>query len=268
MVRNRQWKVWASIVLTGAILALIVSRSATTDVNISSTAGTTNVVRSIITNSVGSGKLLLVIGTNIYGISTNNFGPSNAITSVTINFSGSGVGGTVINPIFADSTNALWALDGSFTDVHLHLTNISEKQLTLLDNITNNASTTKHGFLQKLSGNTNSVFKGDGNESTNLYGIGAINANNGQFTNSLLFNGVQVITNIPAVGLANTLTKWVTTNLLSYIPNGVGILTNDGAGNFGWTTNINQDITVNNITTTNVTANNTYVVNGKNNTLI
>src|SRR6266576_6233771 len=129
----------ASIVCT--ILAISSLFGAVTDVNISSPRGTTNIIRNIITNSVGSGKLLLVQGTNILGISTNNFVPSNAITSVIINFSCLVVGVTVINSIFADSTNALWALDGSFTDVHLHFTNISEKQLLFSDTITNNAST-------------------------------------------------------------------------------------------------------------------------------
>src|SRR6266576_3517319 len=150
----------ASIVCTIIVISSLIGT--VTDVNISSPRGTTNIIRNIITNSVGSGELLLVQGTNILGISTNNFGPSNAITSVIINFSGPGVGGTVINPIFADSTN--------------------------------------------------------------LYGIGTINANNGGFTNSLLFNGVQVLTNIPAVGSTNTLTKWLTSNSLSYIVNLSGIL--------------------------------------------
>lgn len=39
-------------------------------------------------------------------------------------FPGPGVGGTVANPVFADSSNVLWQLDGSLTDVHLHLTNL------------------------------------------------------------------------------------------------------------------------------------------------
>lgn len=45
-------------------------------------------------------------------------------------------------------------------------------------------------------------------------------------------------TNVDGSGLANTLTKWTDTNSLSFVPNGEGLLANDGSGAFVWTTNV------------------------------
>jgi hypothetical protein len=61
------------------------------------------------------------------------------------------------------------------------------------------------------------------------------------------------LSNTFGLGSANTLAIWSGTNLLGYIINGVGILTNDGAGNFGYTTNLAIDLTINNLTVTNLT---------------
>jgi len=78
--------------------------------------------------------------TNFVNISANNGSFTNSLTlggnSVLtgLNFSGPGVGGTVINPVFADSSNAVWQLDGSFTDVHLHLTNLPGSSGTPVNN--------------------------------------------------------------------------------------------------------------------------------------
>jgi hypothetical protein len=69
--------------------------------------------------------LLLLLAGNAVGqpILRNSATTNNPAKSYVI-FSGPGVAGPVINPTFADSTNVLWQLDGTFTDVHLHLTNI------------------------------------------------------------------------------------------------------------------------------------------------
>src|SRR5437660_10204872 len=55
-------------------------------------------------------------------------------------------------------------------------------------------------------------------------------------------------------GSASALAIWSVTNLLAYVINGVGILTNDGAGGFGFTTNLAQDITITNVTSTTITS--------------
>lgn len=39
---------------------------------------------------------------------------------------------------------------------------IAESNITLVDNTTNNSTTSKHGFLPKLSGSVDDVFRGDG----------------------------------------------------------------------------------------------------------
>jgi hypothetical protein len=73
---------------------------------------------------------------------------------------------------------------------------------------------------------------------------------------------------------ADTLTKANASKALTSIANAAGILTNDGAGGFGFTTNITQDITINNFNTTNlsvqnnVTTSNLFYISGKGNTLI
>ena len=43
---------------------------------------------------------------------------------------------------------------------------VTESDISLSDNTTNNASTTKHGFLKKLSGNSSQFLNGEGNFST------------------------------------------------------------------------------------------------------
>lgn len=100
-------------------------------------------------------------------------------------------------------------------------------------------------------------------------------------------------TNVNGSGLANTLPFWLTTNRLSFVPNGEGILVNDGSGSLLWTTNVGSvvstqifntvittnltvlnNLSVSNITVTNVTiqnnltVSNLYTVNGNHNTLI
>src|SRR5437762_157514 len=93
------------------------------------------------------------------------------------------------------------------------------------------------------------------------------------FTGILQKNGINVLTNIPPNGANNALVIWLTTNSQSFISNGIGMLTNDGSGNFGYTTNVTQDITYNNINSTNITTvNNTttsnlFYITGKGNTL-
>jgi hypothetical protein len=47
------------------------------------------------------------------------------------------------------------------------------------------------------------------------------------------------------------------------LANAVGMLTNNGSGGFGFTTNLTTDITVNNITTTNLTVQNSITLKGK-----
>jgi hypothetical protein len=86
------------------------------------------------------------------------------------------------------------------------------------------------------------------------------------------------ITNLVIEGTAVQTNALVRTSnpgkVLTTITNNVGILTNDGSGNFGFTTNITQDITINNFTVTNLTVlnnlvvSNLYTVNGNHNTLI
>ena len=58
----------------------------------------------------------------------------------------------------------------------------------------------------------------------------------------------------------NTLAQWTGSNSLGGIANGIGLLTNNGSGGFGFTTNIAQDVTYNNITTTNLTVVNQLTV--------
>lgn len=116
--------------------------------------------------------------------------------------------------------------------------------------------------------------------SSNAFLNGMLKANSGQFTNSL---------NLP-FGTASTLLSLNASKNAASVANGVGILTNDGSGGFGFTTNIAQDVTINNFTTTNLTVVNTltvsnivttnitvqnnlttsnfFTINGKNNTLI
>jgi hypothetical protein len=85
-----------------------------------------------------------------------------------------------------------------------------------------------------------------------------------------LTNWSAIATNamVNGTGSPNTLAIWSGTNLLAYVINGVGILTNDGAGGFGFTTNLAQAITINNFSTTSLTTSNFYTVNGNHNTLI
>ncbi len=87
-------------------------------------------------------------------------------------------------------------------------------------------------------------------------------------TGSLTENGVDVLTNIPPAGANNAIVIWLTTNSQSFIPNGIGMLTNDGNGNFGYTTNISQDISLISVTISNSITTNQYFITGKGNTLI
>jgi hypothetical protein len=70
--------------------------------------------------------LLLCSSLNTFGQAPyqRNSATTNNPAKIYVTFSGPGVGGQVLSPVFADSTNVLWQLDGSFTDVHLHLTNL------------------------------------------------------------------------------------------------------------------------------------------------
>jgi hypothetical protein len=52
--------------------------------------------------------------------------------------------------------------------------NVVESEITLADNTTNNASTTKHGFLKKLSNIATEYMDGTGNFSTPAGGTGAV----------------------------------------------------------------------------------------------
>jgi hypothetical protein len=47
----------------------------------------------------------------------------------TLTFPGPGVGGNLAAPVFEDSSNLVWQLDGSLTDVHLHATNLADAQI-------------------------------------------------------------------------------------------------------------------------------------------
>ena len=206
----------ASIVCLGAILAFFLLNGATTDVGVVSPAGATNITRSVITNNVGSGKLLAVSGTNIFGIPTNSFVGTNILSGTNV-WTGSN------------------RFDGdfSFSSVGRGLA------LTLYQLVV-----------------TNTV------NADVLYG-NAILA-----TNFLRLNGVNVLTNIPANGTNSTLVIWITTNSQGSIANGIGMLTNNGSGGFGYTTNISQDITINTLTTLISYISNLFVINGKNNTLV
>jgi len=60
---------------------------------------------------------------------------------------------------------------------------------------------------------------------------------------------------------ASTLLKADSGQIVASIANAVGILTNDGAGGLGFSTNISQAITINNFTVTNLTVQSNLVVN-------
>jgi len=100
--------------------------------------------------------------------------------------------------------------------------------------------------------------------SSNAFLNGMLKANSGQFTNSL---------NLP-FGTASTLLSLNGSKNAASIANGAGMLTNDGSGGFGFTTNLSQNIVINNATITNLTVQNNltvsnlYTVNGNHNTLI
>lgn len=105
-------------------------------------------------------------------------------------------------------------------------------------------------------------------------------------TGTMTLSGVSTGGVAYGLGSANTLPKWSATNALTFIANGTGFLTNDGSGGFGFSTNIAQDVTINNLTITsnltvntitvqsnltvnnNLTVSNLYTVNGNHNTLI
>jgi len=104
---------------------------------------------------------------------------------------------------------------------------------------------------------------------TSFLGWLALNAQTNQISDSgtqLLYNGVPIggsgITN--ATGTNNTLTKWTGTNSIGSVANGTGILTNDGAGGFGWSTDIGSESNpINNFYSTN-----NFFISGKGNTLV
>jgi len=90
----------------------------------------------------------------------------------------------------------------------------------------------------------------------------SINASN-QPASANLTNWAAIVTNamVNGTGSANTLAIWSGTNLLAYVINGVGILTNDGSGGFGFSTNLTQDVTVNNITALTLSVSNIITTN-------
>jgi len=239
-VRNRYYYCFgARIVLTGAILASFSLNAAVTNVSTVSPQGATNIVRNIITNNVGNGKLLLVQGTNIVGISTNSFSTSTNLVAnrFTTNTYPSGIGayvtsGTDVLTINDAGTNLFLRTRGDF--LYPIFDFIWETDIGFTDITTGNSSTSKHGFAPKLSGSTNQFLNGLGNWAT--------------------------ISSVPANGTNNALVIWLTTNTQSFIPNGIGMLTNDGSGNFGYTTNLAQNIIINNLTATNLTVVNALTV--------
>ena len=83
------------------------------------------------------------------------------------------------------------------------------------------------------------------NQWMNLYSVGGTFS--GALTNSTL--------------TASTLVKAGADKALASIANAAGILTNDGSGGLGFSTNISQDITINNFTVTNLTVQSNLVVN-------
>jgi hypothetical protein len=85
---------------------------------------------------------------------------------------------------------------------------------------------------------------------TNAVFGGNLSAYSGTYSNALIM----------PFGTANTLLSISAAKFATSIPNNAGILTNDGAGAFGFTTNITQDVTINNFTTTNLTVINNLTV--------
>jgi hypothetical protein len=78
-----------------------------------------------------------------------------------------------------------------------------------------------------------------------------------KWTNGAVSSGT--VTNV-AGGTANAVTRWLSSTTLGSIPNAEGILTNNGSGGLGFSTNITQTINVNNFVTTNLTVVNNLTV--------
>jgi hypothetical protein len=133
------------------------------------------------------------------------------------------------------------------------------------------------GILFGISGTTNVQGQiASGASATNLT---LVTPKNAAFTNLTLSGGT-----------ASTLLTLDASKVTVSLANGAGWLTNDGAGGFGFSTNITQNVTINNLTTTNLnvvnlltisniittnitvlqtlTTSNFFTINGKNNTLI
>jgi hypothetical protein len=97
---------------------------------------------------------------------------------------------------------------------------------------------------------------GDQPASANLSNWSALATSAKQPASPNLTNWSAIATNamVNGTGSTNSLAIWSGTNLLAYVINGVGILTNDGAGGFGFTTNLQVSLTISNISVTNLTA--------------
>lgn len=237
------------------VVPFLTIRAAVVDVSTVSPNGVTNIIRYFLSGAVGNNRILQIQGTNLVGIETNMFASSGEYRTL-LTETNVWTGSNTFNGVFQVSsilvTNAI-QVDG------VAVFNDSFSALNI----------TSGTFIL-----------------TPILAATTINGNDGIFTNSLTLRGVPVLTNIPPNGSANTLVKWITTNSESFIANGIGMLTNDGNGNFGYTTNISQDLTINNLTINSnltvqsitinsnltvinsTTTSNLYVVNGKNNTLI
>ncbi len=269
----------ASISLFWLILASFSLNAATTNVNISSAAGTTNLIRGFIVGSVGDAKLLLVIGTNIIGISTNSFANTNILQFFPFNTNQFATNGTFF--IRSGSTVTNMTNQGNFVSTVFNATlGATLPTVYIVTANINDVNATNSIKLNGVDVITNAVGYRSLLSETNTW------SETNNFTGILSKNGINVLTNIPANGSVNALVIWLTTNSQSYIVNGVGMLTNDGSGHFGFTTNLSQDLIINNLTiNSNLTVNsitinsnltilnstttsNLFYVSGKGNTLI
>jgi hypothetical protein len=101
---------------------------------------------------------------------------------------------------------------------------------------------------------TTGIFRNDGSGVLDW----STNFNSLKVTNLYLGSGLTL-----SYATASTLPILNGSKGLVSLANAVGMLTNNGSGGFGFTTNLTTDITVNNITTTNLTVQNSITLKGK-----
>lgn len=223
MTPNRYRRLAASVVFTA--LAVSISQAAVTNVSIVSSQGVTNIVRNIITNNVGNGNLLQVVGTNIVGIATNSFAAEGGTVT---NF-------TVIN-LNVSNFFATNIYSSNFYATNIFATNIYTTNLFATNIYNSNFYTTNvyssNIFTTNLTvNNNNNTFKLNGKDvsfiSVNGTNVAPFNLTNSA-TVTLGVSGTNVTMTASGGGGGGGASVWIPNTALTY--SGGTNVTIDGSG--------------------------------------